>query len=66
MLTMIGLACAAGMLYLGTLVVPISIWAMNFVLMFALAIGSTMRYFVVHRIRGALCATSCTRSTLPP
>ena len=37
MLTMIGLASAAGLLYLGTLVMPISIWAMNFALMFALA-----------------------------
>jgi putative drug exporter of the RND superfamily len=54
MLTMVGLASAAGMLYLGTLVMPISIWAMNFALMFALALGIDYALFVVHRFRGAL------------
>ena len=54
MLTMIGLAAAAGLLYLGTLVMPISIWAMNFALMFALALGIDYALFVVHRFRGAL------------
>jgi putative drug exporter of the RND superfamily len=53
MLTMIGLASAAGLLYLGTLVIPISIWAMNFALMFALALGIDYALFVVHRFRGA-------------
>ena len=53
MLTMIGLASAAGLLYLGTLVMPISIWAMNFALMFALALGIDYALFVVHRFRGA-------------
>ncbi len=53
MLTMIGLASAAGLLYLGTLVTPISIWAMNFALMFALALGIDYALFVVHRFRGA-------------
>jgi putative drug exporter of the RND superfamily len=54
MLTMVGLASAAGMLYLGTLVMPVSIWAMNFALMFALALGIDYALFVVHRFRGAL------------
>jgi putative drug exporter of the RND superfamily len=54
MLTMIGLASAAGLLYLGTLIMPISIWAMNFALMFALALGIDYALFVVHRFRGAL------------
>jgi putative drug exporter of the RND superfamily len=54
MLTMVGLASAAGMLYLGTQVAPISIWAMNFALMFALALGIDYALFVVHRFRGAL------------
>ena len=54
MLTMIGLASAAGLLYLGTLIAPISIWAMNFALMFALALGIDYALFVVHRFRGAL------------
>src|SRR6516162_3045866 len=53
MLTMVGLASAAGLLYLGTKVMPISIWAMNFALMFALALGIDYALFVVHRFRGA-------------
>ena len=54
MLTMIGLASAAGLLYLGTWLMPISIWAMNFALMFALALGIDYALFIVHRFRGAL------------
>ena len=54
MLTMIGLASAAGLLFLGTKVMPISIWAMNFALMFALALGIDYALFVVHRFRSAL------------
>ncbi len=54
MLTMLGLASAAGLLYLGTLVMPISIWAMNFALMFALALGIDYALFVVHRFRSAV------------
>ena len=54
MLTMIGLLATAGALYLGTRVLPISIWAMNFALMFALALGIDYALFVVHRFRGAL------------
>ena len=53
MLTMVGLMSAAGMLYLGTQIFPISIWAMNFALMFALALGIDYALFVVHRFRGA-------------
>jgi RND superfamily putative drug exporter len=53
MLTMIGLLATAGALYLGTQVLPISIWAMNFALMFALALGIDYALFVVHRFRGA-------------
>jgi uncharacterized membrane protein YdfJ with MMPL/SSD domain len=54
MLTMVGLMAAAGSLYLATQVMPISIWAMNFALMFALALGIDYALFVVHRFRGAL------------
>ncbi len=54
MLTVIGLAAAAGSLYLGTLFMPISIWAMNFALMFALALGIDYALFIVHRFRSAL------------
>jgi RND superfamily putative drug exporter len=53
MLTVVGLVCAAGLLYLGTLIAPISIWAMNFALMFALALGIDYALFVVSRFRGA-------------
>ena len=53
MLTMIGLLAAAGTLYLGTQLMPISIWAMNFALMFALALGIDYAMFVVYRFRGA-------------
>ncbi len=54
MLTMVGLLSAAGMLYLGTKITPISIWAMNFALMFALALGIDYALFIVMRFRGAL------------
>ena len=53
MLTMLGLLAAAGSLYLGTLILPISIWAMNFALMFALALGIDYALFLVMRFRGA-------------
>ncbi len=53
MLTMVGLIAAAGSLYLGAQVLPISIWAMNFALMFALALGIDYALFVVYRFRGA-------------
>jgi len=54
MLTITGLVASAGVLYLGSLVSPISIWAMNFALMFALALGIDYALFVVMRFRGAL------------
>jgi RND superfamily putative drug exporter len=53
MLTMVGLLAAAGSLFLGTLITPISIWAMNFALMFALALGIDYALFIVYRFRGA-------------
>ncbi|MGB0093974.1 MAG: MMPL family transporter [Solirubrobacteraceae bacterium] len=53
MLTMVGLLAAAGSLYLATQLLPVSIWAMNFALMFALALGIDYALFVVHRFRGA-------------
>ena len=53
MLTIIGLVAAAGSLYLGTQIGAISIWAMNFALMFALALGIDYALFLVVRFRGA-------------
>ena len=54
MLTILGLVAAAGTLYLGTSIADISIWAMNFALMFALALGIDYALFIVYRFRGAL------------
>jgi len=54
MLTIVGLIASAGVLYLGTLLSPISIWAMNFALMFALALGIDYALFIVMRFRNAL------------
>ena len=53
LLTMAGLLSAAGMLDLLTKITPISIWAMNFALMFALALGIDYALFIVVRFRGA-------------
>ena len=53
MLTILGLVASAGTLYIGTKFFDISIWAMNFALMFALALGIDYALFVVHRFRGA-------------
>ncbi|HET7312519.1 MAG TPA: MMPL family transporter [Mycobacteriales bacterium] len=53
MLTIIGLMAAAGSLYLGTQIGAISIWAMNFAMMFALALGIDYALFLVVRFRGA-------------
>ena len=53
LLTILGLVAAAGSLYLGTQLLDISIWAMNFALMFALALGIDYALFIVMRFRGA-------------
>jgi RND superfamily putative drug exporter len=53
MLTIVGLVAAAGSLYLGTQLGDISIWAMNFAMMFALALGIDYALFLVVRFRAA-------------
>src|SRR5665213_3530288 len=53
LLTMAGLLSAAGMLDVLTKITPISIWAMNFALMFALALGIDYALFIVVRFRAA-------------
>jgi RND superfamily putative drug exporter len=53
LLTILGLLASAGLLALLTHGFEISIWAMNFALMFALALGIDYALFVVHRFRGA-------------
>jgi len=54
MLTMAGLLVAAGALVIATHVAPVSIWALNFALMFALALGIDYALFLVVRFRAAL------------
>ncbi len=54
MLTILGLVASAGSLYLATQLLDVSIWAMNFALMFALALGIDYALFIVMRFRGAL------------
>jgi putative drug exporter of the RND superfamily len=54
MLTLVGLMVAAGALVLATKVTPVSIWALNFALMFALALGIDYALFLVVRFRAAL------------
>ena len=54
LLTMVGLLVAAGALVLTTYVAPVSIWALNFALMFALALGIDYALFLVMRFRAAL------------
>ncbi len=53
LLTIAGLVSAAGLLDLLNRSTPISIWAMNFALMFALALGIDYALFIVVRFRGA-------------
>ncbi len=53
MLTILGLVASAGLLWILSHGFDISIWAMNFALMFALALGIDYALFVVHRFRGA-------------
>jgi RND superfamily putative drug exporter len=53
LLTIVGLIASAGLLTLLTHGFEISIWAMNFALMFALALGIDYALFVVHRFRGS-------------
>jgi RND superfamily putative drug exporter len=54
MLTLVGLVTAAGALVLSTHLAPVSIWAMNFAMMFALALGIDYALFIVVRFRAAL------------
>ena len=54
MLTMVGLLVAAGALVLADRLAPVSIWALNFALMFALALGIDYALFLVVRFRAAL------------
>ncbi|GAB3255650.1 MMPL family transporter [Nocardioides dilutus] len=52
-LTLAGLVASAGSLVLINQFVPVSIWAMNFAMMFALALGIDYALFIVQRYRAA-------------
>ena len=54
LLTILGLVSSAGLLALLAGVLDISIWAMNFALMFSLALGIDYALFIVHRFRASL------------
>ncbi|WP_233529868.1 MMPL family transporter [Antrihabitans stalagmiti] len=54
LLTVAGLVASAGGLVLLNGVTPISVWAMNFAMMFALALGIDYALFIVSRFRDAL------------
>ncbi|PWI19345.1 multidrug RND transporter [Streptomyces sp. Act143] len=54
LLTIAGLAASAGALVLLNHLTPTSIWAMNFAMMFALALGIDYALFLVVRFRAAL------------
>ena len=54
LLSIAGLVATAGALWIGTRLTGITIWAMNFALMFALAVGIDYGLFVVVRFRAAL------------
>jgi RND superfamily putative drug exporter len=53
LLTILGLTASAGSLFLLAQAFDVSIWAMNFALMFALALGIDYALFIVARFRGA-------------
>lgn len=56
LLTLAGLVASAGSLVLINELFPVSIWAMNFAMMFALALGIDYALFVVVRYRAARAA----------
>jgi len=60
-LTLAGLVASAGSLVLINELVPVSIWAMNFAMMFALALGIDYALFLVVRYRAARAVPGSTR-----
>jgi RND superfamily putative drug exporter len=54
LLTAVGLASAMGVLYAITQFTDLSIWTLNFAMMFALALGIDYALFIVTRFRNAL------------
>ncbi|MFI5499271.1 MMPL family transporter [Nocardia asteroides] len=64
LLTVAGLVASAGGLVLLNQLTPISVWAMNFAMMFALALGIDYALFLVARFREALSKTGDARSAV--
>jgi putative drug exporter of the RND superfamily len=64
LLTLTGLIASAGGLVLLNHLTPISVWAMNFAMMFALALGIDYALFIVARFRGALTTAADTRAAV--
>ncbi len=60
MLTIVGLAASAGALWITGQFVDVSIWAMNFALMFALALGIDYALFLLVRFRASLMGSHLT------
>ena len=54
LLTMVGLIAAGGLLFVSGQLFDVSIWAMNFAMMFAIALGIDYALFIVVRFRRAL------------
>ncbi|MFZ2512345.1 MAG: MMPL family transporter [Gordonia sp. (in: high G+C Gram-positive bacteria)] len=54
LLTLAGLVASAGGLVILNQITPISVWAMNFAMMFALALGIDYALFMVSRFRAAM------------
>ncbi len=54
LLSILGLVATAGSLWIGAQLTGITIWAMNFALMFALAVGIDYALFIVVRFRASL------------
>jgi putative drug exporter of the RND superfamily len=62
LLTILSLVASAGSLVLLTSLFDVSIWAMNFALMFALALGIDYALFIVVRYRAALFGSGLSRT----
>lgn len=64
LLTVAGLVASAGGLVLLNQITPISVWAMNFAMMFALALGIDYALFIVARFRDALTRAGSVRAAV--
>ncbi len=64
LLTLAGLVASAGGLVLLNQITPISVWAMNFAMMFALALGIDYALFIVSRFRDAIRHASSPRAAV--